>query len=66
MSREEAVAILQSDLATVKEFAGLARQTPEAVYKRIARAQQPGVVRVGGVIRIDLAIALSGALSKVS
>lgn len=66
MSRDEAIAVIQSDLATVKEFADLARQTPEAVYKRIHRQQQPGVVRVGGVIRIDLSIALSGALSKVS
>lgn len=54
--RDAAPSIYESrGLLTVKEFAGLVRQSQWSVYRRIRGDRQPGVVRVGRDIRIDLA-----------
>jgi hypothetical protein len=55
--RRHALDLRRDELLTVQEFAYVAKQTPAAVYKRIARGLQPGVCRIGGEIRIDLALA---------
>lgn len=44
---------------TVKEFADRMRLHPLSVYRRIRERRQPGVVRLGRDIRIDLEIALN-------
>jgi len=45
-------------LLTVKEFAAVIRVHPLSVYRRIREHRQPGVVRLGRDIRINLAVAL--------
>lgn len=68
MTRTAAIHARREELLTVKEFAEVARQTVDSVYKRVARGQQPGAIRIGGEIRIDMAAAcvpLSN-LSKLS
>lgn len=49
-------------LVTVKEFAGIVGQHPLSVYRRIREGRQPGAVRVGGNVRIDVKIAIRPAV----
>jgi hypothetical protein len=51
-------------LLTVPEFADLVRQHAKTVYARIARHEQPGVVRVGRSVRIDVAVALKSQCAE--
>lgn len=46
------------ELVTVKEFADLARQHPLSVYRRVREQRQPGVVRIGRAIRINVRLAI--------
>lgn len=39
-------------LMTVKEYADRVRQHPESVYRRIREGRQPGVLRIGGSVRL--------------
>lgn len=45
-------------LLTVKEFADHVGQHPLSVYRRIREGRQPGALRVGGNLRIDVKIAI--------
>jgi hypothetical protein len=56
--RQYVLTARRDELLTVQEFAYVAKQTPAAIYKRIARGVQSGVCRIGGEIRIDLTVAL--------
>ena len=40
-------------LLTVKEYADVARQHPQSVYRRIRTGRQVGVHRVGGSLRLE-------------
>ena len=59
MTREDAVAARREELLTVEEFASIVRQHPQSVYRRIRFHQQPGVVRFGGDVRIDITCAVA-------
>lgn len=58
MTRADAIRQRGDELLTVKEYAHIAELHPDSVRRRIRQGQQPGVVRVGGQWRIDLAAAL--------
>lgn len=63
--RESAIEARRQELLTVKEFATLSRVHPFTVYRRIWRHQQPGVVRFGREIRIDLSAILAEQAAPV-
>lgn len=46
-------------LMTVQEFADHVRAHPRTIYRLIKANKQPGVVKVGGLIRINPRVALS-------
>lgn len=48
----------QRGLLTVKEFASVVGQHPLSVYRRIREGRQPGAVRIGGSVRIDVRAAI--------
>ena len=50
--------MIPETLLTVKEYADLIRVHPRTVYRRIWQHRQPGALRVGRDIRIDLSEAL--------
>jgi predicted DNA-binding transcriptional regulator AlpA len=57
--RENTPSVYESrGLITVKQFAELVGQHPLSVYRRIRKGSQPGAVRVGGNVRIDIRIAI--------
>lgn len=56
-ARSIAIHLRRDELLTVKEYASLVRQHAKSVYRRIDAGRQPGVVRFGREIRIDLAVA---------
>jgi len=49
-------------LVSVKEFAVIVGQHPLSVYRRIREGRQPGAVRVGGNVRIDVKTAIRPAV----
>jgi len=57
-SRTDAIDARREELLTVKEFAALVRQHEWSVYRRIREARQPGIVRIGRYVLIDVAVAL--------
>lgn len=54
MTRQQALDQRREEFLTVKEFAYVTRQHIDAIYKRIRRHKQPGVVYFGREIRIDI------------
>jgi hypothetical protein len=52
--RKQLIDRRREELLTVKEFADLTRVRPDSVYRRIRLHKQPGVVRFGREVRIDL------------
>lgn len=59
--RADALTIRREELLTVKEFAYLLKEHPHSVYRRIRERRQPGVVRSGREVRIDVHQALTAA-----
>ena len=57
MTRNDALKARRAELLTVKEFAVIVGQHEKSVYRRIAADTQPGVVRIGGSVRIDITAA---------
>lgn len=55
--RASAMMARRDELLTVKEYAHLMRINLKSVYRRIYMNNQPGVVRFGREIRIDLSVA---------
>lgn len=55
-ARAGAILARRDELLTVKEYAALMRLHIRSVYRRIDQGRQPGVIRVGRDIRIDLAL----------
>ena len=53
-ARQAALAARREELLTVQEFAYILRQHPKSVYRRIAKNRQPGLVRIGRELRIDI------------
>lgn len=49
---------------TVDQFALLAQYHPKSVYRKIDRDEIPGVVRIGGGIRIERSTALQIARER--
>lgn len=60
-ARDAAVAARREELLTVQEFAAIVRLHPLSVYRRIREGRQPGAVRFGREIRIDLVAASTRA-----
>lgn len=56
--RSDAIEARRRELLTVKEFAFLINRHPQTIYRRIYRNRQPGVVRDGTEIFIDVVLAL--------
>lgn len=54
MTRETALEQRREEFLTVKEFAFVTRQHEQSIYRRIRQRRQPGVVRFGREIRIDI------------
>lgn len=54
-AREDAIRARAAELLTPQEFSRLTREHPKSVYRRIAEGRQPGVIRIGREIRIDIA-----------
>lgn len=73
--RSALVAARRDELLTVKEWAAMTRENPQSIWRRIRlddrdggklipgtnsrKFRQPGVVRIGGHLRIDAAVALN-------
>lgn len=55
--RGSALDARREELLTVKEYAYLMRLHIKSVYRRIDGGRQPGVVRIGREIRIDISSA---------
>lgn len=60
--RADCLEARRQEFLTVKEFAFLLRQHPQSVYRRIRLQTQPGVVRFGREVRIDITGAISGTV----
>lgn len=61
MSDHESSIYESRSLLTVKSFSDLVGQHPMSVYRRIRENRQPGVIRVGRDIRIDIRRAIRPA-----
>jgi hypothetical protein len=53
-ARACAIASRREELLTVKEYASVMRLHVRSVYRRISEGRQPGLVRAGRDLRIDL------------
>jgi hypothetical protein len=53
-ARQDALRERREELLTVDEYAFLMKMQPATVHKRIQRGKQPGVIRSGATIRIDI------------
>lgn len=62
--RTAAIEARRAELLTVKEFAAVTREHVWSVYRRIREGRQPGVVRFGREIRIDLTVAARAPVQK--
>ena len=62
MTDEQVSIYEERQLVTVKRFADIVGQHPLSVYRRIREGRQPGAVRVGGNVRIDVKLAIRPAV----
>jgi hypothetical protein len=51
--RSELLQHQRENMLTVKEYAYVTREHPLSVYRRIREGRQPGVHRIGGIIRLN-------------
>ncbi len=51
--RQQWLKAQRDSLLTVKEYATITREHPLSIYRRIREGRQPGVVKVGGWIRLN-------------
>lgn len=63
---DQLIAARKQEMLTVNQFALLTQYNPQTVYRKIAKAEIPGVVRFGGGIRIERSAALAYARGQAT